>query len=181
MAKQKRIVLGVTGSVAAYKAGDIIRRLSEQGIFVDVVMTKEAEAFITPLTLGSLSGRKVFRGAISDESASWEMPHIQLARDVDAVDIAPATANIIGKMANGLADDLLTALVLAVTAPVVIAPAMNTEMYKNAFVQENCARLKKHGFHFIAPVKGKLACGDIGDGHLADVDVIVSSVLRLVK
>ena len=173
----KKIILGVCGSVAAYKAGDIIRRLQDNSCEVRVVMTKEAERFITPLTLASLSGKDVYTDMFAGES--WRMVHIELARSADAVLIAPATANIIGKIACGLADDLLSALVMTTQAPVLIAPAMNDEMFANAIVQENCAKLKKHGVRFIAPVKGKLACGTVGIGHLADVEDIVAEVKNL--
>ena len=180
MAKSRKIILGVTGSIAAYKAGDIIRRLQDQGLEVKVVMTKEAEKFITPLTLESLCGGKVYRNLFDDENA-WRMDHIQVAQDVDMILIAPATANIIGKLANGIADDLLTCMVLATKAKVVVAPAMNVEMYRNKIVQENVAKLKRHGVSFIEPAEGKLACGTIGIGHLAEVDDIVKAAIRELK
>ena len=176
MVKKKRIILGVTGSIAAYKSAEIIRRLCEKGFKVSVVMTKEAENFITPLTLSALSGEKVYRGALDQETTSWQMPHIRLAEEADALLIAPATANIIAKMAHGIADDLLTCLILGIKAPILIAPAMNAEMYANKIVQENCAKLKSHGMKFINPVKGKLACGVVGEGHIADEDSIVQAV-----
>jgi len=173
--KAKRIVLGVCGSIAAYKAADIIRRLQEKRCQVDVIMTKEAEHFITPLTLGSLSGKAVYSDMFENNAGS--MAHIELAQQADAVLIAPATANIIGKLACGLADDVLSAFVMTTRAPVFIAPAMNEGMYTNAIVRENCAKLKKHGVKFIEPVKGKLACGIVGVGHLADVEDIVKAVV----
>jgi len=174
--KVKQVILGVCGSIAAYKAGDIIRRLADNHCEVTVIMTKEAAEFITPLTLSALSGRNVY-GDMFDKH-SWRMAHIELARGADAVLIAPATANIIGKLANGLADDLLTTFVATSRAPVFIAPAMNDRMYANAIVRENCDKLKKHGFKFIEPVKGKLACGSVGVGHLAEVDQIVKAVVE---
>ena len=174
--KAKQVILGVCGSIAAYKAGDIIRRLQDNHCEVTVIMTKEAAEFITPLTLSALSGRNVY-GDMFDKH-SWRMAHIELARGADAVLIAPATANIIGKLANGLADDLLTTFVATSRAPVFIAPAMNDRMYANAIVRENCDKLKKHGFKFIEPVKGKLACGSVGVGHLAEVDQIVKAVVE---
>ena len=180
MAKSKKIILGVTGSIAAYKAGDIIRRLQDEGIAVKVVMTKEAEKFITPLTLESLCRDKVYRNLFDDEEA-WRMDHIQVAQDVDMILIAPATANIIGKLAHGIADDLLTCMAIATKAKIVIAPAMNIEMYRNKIVQENIAKLKRHGISFVEPVEGKLACGTVGIGHLADVDDITKTVLRILK
>ena len=175
--KTKQVVLGVCGSIAAYKAGDIIRRLQDNHCEVTVIMTREAAQFITSLTLSSLSGKSVHSDMFDRDSDSWRMAHIELARAADIVLIAPATANVIGKLANGLADDLLTTFVISSRAPVFIAPAMNDEMYSNAIVSENCSKLKKHGFKFIEPVKGKLACGTIGVGHLAEVDQIVKAVL----
>lgn len=176
--KGKHLVLGVTGSIAAYKAADLIRQFQDKGFDVSVVMTKEAEAFITPLTLSSLSGKDVFRGKLEDEKNSWQMPHIHLAQEADILLIAPATANIIAKLSCGIADDLLTCVVLATKAKIFIASAMNTEMYKNKIVQENCAKLKRLGIEFIDPVEGKLACGTVGDGHLADAEDIVRLVLK---
>ncbi len=172
----KRIVLGVCASIAAYKACDIARRLMDQGATVDVILTPEASQFVTALTFATLTGRPVY-GEMFDHH-SWRMPHIELAKAADALLIAPATANVIGKMANGLADDVLTTLVLTTRAPIFIAPAMNDEMYANAVVVDNCAKLKKHGVKFIEPTKGQLACGVIGIGHLADVEDIVKTVLR---
>jgi len=173
----KNIVLGVCGSIAAYKAGDIIRRLQEKDCAVSVIMTAEAQQFITPLTLGSLAGGNVYTDMF--DANAWKMAHIELARKADAVLVAPATANIIAKIAHGMADDLLSAFILTTKAPVVIAPAMNDEMYANAMVKENCAKLKKHGIKFVEPVKGKLACGVVGVGHLADVEDIVKAVLKV--
>jgi len=173
--KTKQVVLGVCGSIAAYKAGDIIRRLREADCEVTVIMTKGAAEFITPLTLSTLSGKGVYSDMF--EQDSWRMAHIELAKTADIVLIAPTTANMIGKLANGLADDMLSTFVITSRAPVLIAPAMNDEMYANAIVRENCAKLKKHGFKFIEPVKGKLACGTVGVGHLADVEQIVKAVL----
>ena len=174
--KSKRIVLGVCGSIAAYKAGDIIRRLQEAGCEVTVLMTKEAREFITPLTLSTLSGKTVYSDMFNEDA--WQMAHIELARSADLILIAPATANCIGKLANGLADDLLTTFCITSRAKVLIAPAMNDDMYANPIVAENCAKLRKHGFKFIEPIKGKLACGTVGIGHLADVEEIVKAVLK---
>ena len=174
--RRVRVVLGVCGSIAAYKAGDIIRRLREKGRDVTVVMTVEAKQFITPLTLSVLSGKEIY-GSMFDADG-WRMGHIELSRQADVLVIAPATANIMAKIAHGFADDLLSALAMTVRAPILLAPAMNDEMYANAIVQENRAQLKKHGVRFIEPVKGKLACGSEGVGHLADVDDIVDAVLK---
>jgi len=180
VSKSKNVVLGITGSIAAYKACDIARSLIEKGLKVSVIMTREAEHFITPLTLSSLIGEQVFRSSWEDPTQS-SMPHITLAKEADLLLIAPATANIIGKLANGLADDLLSCVALGTSAPILIAPAMNSQMYLNKIVQNNCAILRKHGARFIEPTKGKLACGDVGIGHLADEDDIVKMVLGSLK
>jgi len=174
--KKRQVVLGVCGSIAAYKAGDIIRRLQDEHCDVSVIMTKEAAEFVTPLTLSTLSGKSVHSGMFDQDA--WRMAHIELARSADTVLIAPATANVIGKLASGLADDLLTTFVISSKARIFIAPAMNDEMYANAIVRENCDKLKKHGFKFIEPVKGKLACGTVGVGHLAEVEDIVKAILK---
>ena len=181
MAKPKRIVLCVTGSIAAYRSADLIRGLVEKGFRVSVVMTKEAEHFITPLTLSSLSGEKVYRDMFDQFDDPLTMPHITLAQEVDVLLISPATANIIGKLACGIADDLITCIALATKAPILIAPAMNTQMYSNEIVRENCGRLKSRGFQFIDPVKGKLACGTTGDGHIADEKDIIGAVVKALK
>lgn len=177
--EKKHILLGVTGSIAAYKSADLVRRLMESGYSVSVVMTKEAEFFITPLTLEALSGEKVLTGCFEDWVNNGHMSHISLAQKASAILIAPATANIIAKLANGLADDILTCTALASTAPILIAPAMNEAMYHNRIVQENCQKLKDHGFVFIHPVKGMLACGVEGEGHLEEPENIVK-VLKTV-
>lgn len=178
MAKPKKIVLGVTGSIAAYKSADIIRRLSEKGFRVSVVMTREAEQFITATTLSALAGEKVYREMFENNDDSWQMPHIRLGEEADILLVAPATAAMIGKFAHGIADNLLTCIALATKAKILMAPAMNTEMYQNKIVQENCAKLKAAGVQFISPVKGKLACGVTGEGHIAEVDTIVAAVER---
>ncbi len=178
MVEQKHVVLGVTGSIAAYKAADIIRHLVMKRFKVSVAMTREAECFISPLTLSTLAGVKVCREMFGQEDHSWQMPHITLAQDADVFLIAPATAAIIGKIAHGIADNLLTCIALATKAPVLIAPAMNAQMYHHPIVQENCLKLEKQGIQLIKPVKGKLACGIIGEGHIAEVETIVAAVAR---
>ena len=175
-ANHKHIILGVTGSIAAYKSAEIIRRLQEQNFNISVVMTKEAEQFISALTISSLCGKAVYRNMFAIEEDAWRMNHIQLAKEADLFLIAPATANIIGKLAGGIADELLTCVALTTKAPIFIAPAMNDEMYRNKIVQDNCRKLKEFGFRFIDPVKGSLACGVFGEGHLADVEDIVKTV-----
>ncbi len=179
-AQQKHLVLGVTGSVAAYKAADLIRRLKEKQVRVSVIMTHEAEAFITPLTLSSLSGEPVSPHMFQNSVMDSQMRHIQLAQEAKLILVAPATANIIAKFAAGLADDLLTCTVLATRAPVLIAPAMNDQMYENPVVKENCRRLREFGFRFVEPVVGELACGRYGQGHIADIDQIVDEVLKFI-
>jgi len=173
MAKKKEIILAVTGSIAAYKSCELIRGLKENGFAVTVIMTKEAEEFITPLSLQTLSERKVYRDMFIRSQDFEEMAHISLAKRAGLMLIAPATANIIGKIAAGIADDLLSATVLSTRSKIAIAPAMNENMYTNRIVQENIRKLKSLGMHFIGPVKGKLVCGDVGMGCLAPVDIIV--------
>ena len=173
----KEIVLGVTGSIGAYKAADLVRRLREEGCGVTCVLTKEAAQFITPLTLQALSERKVYTDLFSLEESA--VIHTTLADRADLVLIAPATANVIGKLATGLADDLLTCVALATRAPILIAPAMNVHMYEHPVVQENLGRLKRLGHQFIGPEHGQLACGYDAIGHIADVEHIVQAALQL--
>lgn len=179
--KRKHVVLGVTGGIAAYKAADIIRRLKDEGMRVSVIMTHGAEQFITPLTLATLSEEKVYSSMFGQGEDSWQIGHIKFAKEADALLIAPATAHIIGKLACGICDDLLTCTAMAIRAPILIAPAMNQDMYKNKIVQENCRKLKRQGFRFIDPIKGKLACGDYGTGHLAEVGDIVKEVKKVCR
>ncbi len=180
MTREKNVVLGVTASIAIYKACEIVRRLRENGFCVRVVMTEEACQLIRPVVFQSLSANKVYCGMF-EEPGSWEVEHISLADKAELVLIAPATANIIGKLAGGICDDLLTCAVCATRAQVLICPAMNENMYKNDIVQENIARLKKHGYRFVEPKVGNLACGRRGPGCLAEVDTIVKEALRLLK
>lgn len=178
--QHKHVVLGITGSVAAYKAADIARLFVEKKYKVSVVMTGSAEEFIAPLTFSSLTGQKTYTDMFTDGDA-WEMAHIELAKSADAILIAPATANSISTIACGLANDLLSCVVLATQAPVIIAPAMNTQMYKNKIFQENIAKLKNNNFIFVEPTEGLLACGDVGLGHIADNDTIVQTVINQLK
>jgi len=178
VAKEKNIILGVTASIAIYKSCDILRRLKEQGFSVTVAMTKEAEELIRPIVFQSLSGNKVYRG-LFDIPEAWEIEHISLAKQADLILIAPATANIIAKIAAGICDDLLTCAILSTKAPVLIAPAMNENMYKNKITQENIAKLKNKGYMFIGPKKGRLACGDVGIGCLAEVEAIIKEVNKV--
>ena len=169
------LLLGVTGSIGAYKAADLVEALKERGYRVVVMMTKEAQAFITPLTLQVLSEGPVYTDLFHDQTARG-IVHIELADRASVVLIAPATANIVGKLAQGIADDLLTCTVLATRAPVVLAPAMNVQMYEHPAVQRNIERLREIGYTLIEPTWGKLACGYEGVGHLADLDGIVQTV-----
>ena len=176
--KHKNILLGVTGSIAAYKSCDLIRALQNLGFVVDVVMTKEAKEFIGPLTLQALSQRKVYV-EMFDFDIDFDVEHIELAKRPSVIVIAPATANIIGKLANGIYDDLLTCAVAATKAKVVIAPAMNENMHKNPIVQDNIRKLKSKGIKFIGPRTGRLACGDVGTGCLEDIEKIAKFVKQL--
>jgi len=180
MKTNRAIILGVSGSIASYKACDIAGLLRKKRYPVIPVMTKEALEFITPLTLETVSCHKVYSDMfrLPDE---WDPAHIALADRAGIILIAPATANIIGKLASGICDDLLTCVVLAATSPVLIAPAMNENMFRHPVVQENIRRLKKMGFRFIGPVKGRLACGREGLGHLAPVEEIVAEVERALR
>jgi phosphopantothenoylcysteine decarboxylase/phosphopantothenate--cysteine ligase len=172
----KNIVLGVSGGIAAYKAVDVVSRLKKLGANVYVIMTKNSTEFVTPLTFQSLSQNYVVSDMFEDPK-TWDVEHIALAKRADLFLIAPASANVIGKMANGIADDMLTTTVMATEAPVFLAPAMNTKMYENPIVQHNIALLKTYGYHFIAPESGRLACGDVGAGKLATPEDIVASVV----
>jgi phosphopantothenoylcysteine decarboxylase/phosphopantothenate--cysteine ligase len=178
MVKNKEIILGVTASIAIYKACDIIRRLKEKGFNVTVIMTEEAGKFIAPRLFESLSGNKV-HCSMFDEPESWDIEHISLAEKAGLVLIAPATANIIGKIASGISDDLLTCVVCATKAQVLICPAMNENMYKNKIVQDNIKKLRSIGYRFVEPRKGQLACGKVGIGCLADVDTIVKEAAKI--
>lgn len=171
MLKNKKILLGVTGGVAAYKAVDLIRRLKDDGASVTVVMTDASKNFITPLSLQIASGNKVYSGLFEDP-----MSHIELSRDAELMLIAPATANIIGKFANGIADDLLSTCILSFRGKVVIAPSMNWRMYENPMVRGNLDRLTAHGILQVGPDKGTLACGEEGVGRMADVNEIIEAV-----
>ena len=178
MAAHKTVVLGVTGGIAAYKACELISRLTKKGVEVYPVMTKSATRFLTPLTLQTLCARPVAVDLFSDDTP-FEVEHISLARRADVLAIVPATANIIGKLAQGIADDLLTTTVLATRAPVLIAPAMNAAMFESAAVQDNLAALRARGCTIVGPEAGRLACGEEGAGRLADVGAIEEAIFRL--
>lgn len=180
MLKDKNIVLGISGGIAAYKACEIISLLKKAGANVDVIMTKNATEFITPLTVSTLAKSR----AVVD---MFEIPeqytpeHISLARKADLFLVAPATANVIGKVANGIADDMLTTTIMATNAKVVFAPAMNDNMYNNKIVKSNIQKLKDFGYLFIEPACGELACGTKGVGRLEEPKVIVEKISELLE
>lgn len=178
MLKDKTIVLGITGSIAAYKAVDIASRLTKEGAKVDVVMTEAAGWFIAPLALRSITGRAVVTDMFDDQS-EHTIEHVALAEAADVVVIAPATASLIAKLAAGIADEVPSLVVLATKAPVILAPAMNVNMYENAITQENLAKLKARGFTVIDPERGRLASGRVGLGRLADTDKIIGTIKQV--
>ncbi|MFV1950980.1 MAG: bifunctional phosphopantothenoylcysteine decarboxylase/phosphopantothenate--cysteine ligase CoaBC [Nitrospinota bacterium] len=175
----KEIILGITGGISVYKAVDILRHLTRNGAGVTVVMTRHAREFVTPLTFQVLSRNPVYSDMFKGNMAGKGLEHISLAERGDILLVAPATANIIGKFANGIADDLLSTLFLSVTCPVLIAPSMNEKMYHNIVVQENIKRLHNRNIEIIEPAYGELACGDEGKGRLADIDSIIEKVVEL--
>jgi phosphopantothenoylcysteine decarboxylase/phosphopantothenate--cysteine ligase len=178
--KIKEIVLGLTGSVAIYKSCELARRLKEEGFNLTTIMTEEATRFITPLLMEAVSGNRVYQDLFA-RPETHNPQHISLARRADLILIAPATANIIAKVASGLCDDLLTSTVLSTKAQVLFATAMNKEMFKKRIVQDNISKLKRLGYRFIGPVEGELVCGEIGEGCLAAVERIVSEVIKVLR
>lgn len=175
MLSNKNIVIGVSGGIAVYKALDVISRLKKLGANINVIMTKAAAQFVNPLSFQSLSQNYVVTDMFA-EPKTWDVEHISLAQKADLFVIAPATANIIGKMTWGIADDMLSTTVMATKAPVLIAPAMNTNMYTNPVVQRNIKMLKDLGYNFVDPASGRLACGDYGVGKLATPEDIVEAI-----
>ena len=173
----KRIVVGVSGGIAAYKSPELVRILKKQGADVRIIMTEHAEEFIGALTFEALSGRDVCR-SLFDGKDKGAIRHIQWAEESDAVVIAPATANIIGKLASGIADDALTTFLLAVTAPVLVCPSMNTHMYENITVQRNISTLEAAGYIMVEPEAGELACGTTGAGRLPEPRYIAEPGFR---
>jgi len=175
-----RVALGVSGGVAAYKAVELVRKLQQDGIDVQVVMTEGAKEFITPLTFAAITGQKVITEMFGTESAGANVEsaieHIAVAQRIDLLVVAPATASVIAKMARGVADDFLTTLYLATTAPVVVAPAMNVNMWDHAATRENVETLRARGVHIVPPEEGYLACGMTGAGRLASVESIAEAV-----
>ncbi len=180
MDNKKCVCIGVSGGIAVYKALDVVSALRKKDIDVRVIMTESATKFVTPLPFQSLSQNMVVTDMFAEPKA-YEIQHISLAKRADVFLVAPATANIIGKVANGIADDMLSTTIMATRAKVIFAPAMNTKMYENPIVQENINKLKKLGYEFIEPASGVLACGDEGKGKLADVNTIIDSVLNALE
>ncbi|HTZ33236.1 MAG TPA: bifunctional phosphopantothenoylcysteine decarboxylase/phosphopantothenate--cysteine ligase CoaBC [Methylomirabilota bacterium] len=181
-----RITLGVTGGIAAYKSAELVRRLQGEGHTIQVVMTRAAREFITPLTFAALSGQRVITDLFTNEpggSASLEsaIDHIAVAQRTDLLLVAPATADILAKFARGVADDFLSTLYLACTAPVVVAPAMNVNMWQHAATQDNVSILRARGVHIVEPSEGYLACGMIGSGRLAELDAMLQGVRDVTK
>lgn len=173
---QERILLGVTGGIAAYKSADLVRRLRDAGAEVRVVMSRGAQAFVQPLTFQALSGNPVHT-TLLDEEAEAGMGHIQLARWADKLIVAPATADFIARLAHGMADDLLSTICLASTAPLLIAPAMNQQMWNNPATQANCKRLLERGVRLLGPASGSQACGETGPGRMMEPSDIVAALV----
>ena len=178
---KKHVIVGVTGSIACYKALEVIRGLRKIGLSTEVVLTKEAEEFIRPILFQAISGNSVITSDLFKVPEGWDMAHVSLADKADLVLVVPATANIIGKVASGICDDMLTCTICATQSPVLFVPAMNEGMYKNKIVQENIQKLKKLDYKFTGPVKGTLACGSEAIGHIQDIDKIVNEARRLIK
>jgi phosphopantothenoylcysteine decarboxylase/phosphopantothenate--cysteine ligase len=178
--RKKTIVLGICASIAAYRACDIINRLRAKGIDVFTCLSKDAEHFITPLTLQTLSAKPVFKDMFQ-APAEWDPLHISLSRRADLVLVAPASSDIISRVASGICDDLLTCTIASSRAPVLFAPAMNDAMYNNKILQANISRLKKVGYNFVGPIKGRLACDKQGMGHIADTADIIKRAITLLK
>ncbi len=172
------LIVGVTGSIACYKACDVVSTLrKEKGLNLQVVMTKEATHFVTPLTFQTLSGNKVYSD-VFELPEEWDLLHTSLSSRADLILVCPATQNLIAKLSHGICDDLLTSVLFSAKAPALLAPAMNKAMYEHKVTQENIRRLKNLGYEFIGPVHGELACRQVGMGHIAEVDQIVGTVLR---
>ena len=179
MLSGKTVILGVTGSIAAYKAANLASMLRKQHADVQVIMTKNATEFINPITFETLTGKKCLVDTF-DRNFQYEVEHVELAKRADLAIVAPASANVIAKLAHGIADDMLSTTAMACRAPLVIAPAMNTAMYKSAAVQRNIGILKENGAYFADPESGRLACGDTGEGKLTTTDKIIKTIYSAV-
>ncbi|GBF32564.1 phosphopantothenoylcysteine decarboxylase [Desulfocucumis palustris] len=175
----KSITLGVTGGIAAYKAADLASKLTKLNARVNVIMTRSATNFVTPLTFEAVTGNPVHCDTF-ERSPGYRVPHIELAYNADIMAVVPATANFLGKMAHGIADDLLTTSVLAARCPILICPAMNVHMYANPVVQSNTEILKKHGYYILEPESGRMACGHQGKGRLPEVQAIINRIIELI-
>jgi phosphopantothenoylcysteine decarboxylase/phosphopantothenate--cysteine ligase len=175
MLKNSEIILGVCGGIAAYKSVELLREMTKKGANVHVVMTKNAQQFVAPLTFQTLSGNPVLCNMFQLLEDS-KIGHVSVAEMADLMVITPATANILGKIANGIADDYLTTMVMTATVPVLLAPSMNVHMWQNSFVQNNVERLKARGYQFVEPIEGDLACGTYGTGKLADIEEIIEKI-----
>ncbi|MFA4906094.1 MAG: bifunctional phosphopantothenoylcysteine decarboxylase/phosphopantothenate--cysteine ligase CoaBC [Candidatus Margulisiibacteriota bacterium] len=173
MLKGKTIIVGVTGGIAAFKACDLVSTLKKLGAEVWVVMTRSAQEFVTPLTLRTLSQNPVITELFSEDEYKKPVPHVSLAEKADLIIIAPATANVLGKIAGGIADDALTTTIMTAKCPKLLAPAMNTNMWENPIVQKNIENLKSLGYHMVGPIEGRLACGTVGIGKMAEVAKII--------
>ena len=179
MLKGKTILLGVTGSIAAYKIANLASALMKLHAEVHVIMTKNATNFINPITFETLTGRKCLVDTF-DRNFEFSVEHVSIAKKADVVLVAPASANVIAKLAHGLADDMLTTTVLACTCKKIVAPAMNTQMLHNPITQDNLEILKHYGFEIIKPATGMLACKDVGEGKLPDTEVLLEGIFYYV-
>lgn len=177
MLKGKHVLLGVTGSIAAYKIANLASMLVKLNADVHVIMTKNSEQFISPITFETLTGNKVIDDTF-ERNSGYHVAHIAMAAEADVVMIAPASANVIAKLAHGIADDMLTSTMLAVTAPILLSPAMNTHMYENPITQENIQKIKNLGYKIIEPADGYLACGDTGKGKMPEPEVLCECILQ---
>jgi len=174
----KTVVMGITGGIAAYKAAEVCSTLVKSGADVHVIMTRHARRFVAPATFSALTHNRVVTG-LFEEPEKYEIQHVSLSERADVMLIAPATANIIGKMASGIADDMLSTTVMAATCPVILAPAMNARMWGNAVVRENVKKLESVGYRFVGPISGRLACGEVGAGRMSDCRDILAEVARV--
>ena len=172
----KTIVLGVTGSIAAYKTANLASMLVKLGADVHVIMTENATRFITPMTFETLTNNKCIVDTF-DRNFNYEVKHVSLAKRGNLFMVAPCTANVIGKVAGGICDDMLTTTIMATKAPVLFAPAMNTGMWENAVLQDNLAKLRHYGYHIVEPVVGRLACGDTGSGKMPSEETLLQHIL----
>ncbi len=177
--KGKTILLGVTGSIAAYKMANVASALVKKGADVHVIMTKNATNFINPITFETLTNHKCLVDTF-DRNFEFNVEHVSIAKAADVALIAPATANVIGKIACGIADDMLTTTIMACTCPILVSPAMNTNMYNNPIFQDNMARLQEYGYRIIEPDTGRLACGDVGAGKLPAEDILIEAIEKTI-